>query len=465
MSRQYPGTTGSRRGRSRRSACDRCRVNKLRCERDGHYANDGPCDRCLKLNVPCRKSPDKGPGLLHRRTSLHDRATTNYHLSPGLTPVLDCLGDESASLDQLHESQRFQRAVELEARGSVHMNLSEADLKFISDPAICPMPSSGTTPAHTSSTSHEALLVDESYFGNLNDYDHCGDFNSFSFDEIDLQIDSTKPMGASSRNDHLVPSTNTLRNLNNVDMFKLPGQPSSSSSQAEATSTTSSQLPTTQRPETHSVSDQVHRRLLDLNVELIADHAFLEDASPRKIQTVACGGAPVDRILARASQLWDIVKSMHKTNEEDDPFEPPPERDIFLTITMVTSYVLLVRIYRRVLNGVYDDFRKSPSSSVRSSALPALQFGNFQVDDNVSIRLQVLLELSCSMLQRISKCMGMPGMGISAGHGARRSIPEVGSSVVGSLAKVILQAESSQSAAGGELPLDQVIDELRRLLC
>ena len=43
--------------RSRRSACDRCRAYKLRCQRD-EQPNE-PCDRCLKAHLVCTTTFDQ----------------------------------------------------------------------------------------------------------------------------------------------------------------------------------------------------------------------------------------------------------------------------------------------------------------------------------------------------------------------------------------------------------------------
>ena len=45
--------------RSRRSACDRCRAYKLRCQRD-ELPNE-PCDRCSKAHLVCTTTLDQTP--------------------------------------------------------------------------------------------------------------------------------------------------------------------------------------------------------------------------------------------------------------------------------------------------------------------------------------------------------------------------------------------------------------------
>lgn len=52
----------------RRSACDRCRSQKLRCTRKKEDDTSTPCTRCLRIRFPCFTSPAKPPGrLAHRR--------------------------------------------------------------------------------------------------------------------------------------------------------------------------------------------------------------------------------------------------------------------------------------------------------------------------------------------------------------------------------------------------------------
>ena len=47
---------------SRRSACDRCRDQKLRCLKDYLYDKTVPCRRCLRLGVACITGPSLRPG-------------------------------------------------------------------------------------------------------------------------------------------------------------------------------------------------------------------------------------------------------------------------------------------------------------------------------------------------------------------------------------------------------------------
>lgn len=82
-------STGST-ARSRRSACDRCRAYKLRCQRD-EQPNE-PCDRCLKAHLVCTTTFDQasqrpnggGGGHLHNGNERGARMENNGNLEPRL---------------------------------------------------------------------------------------------------------------------------------------------------------------------------------------------------------------------------------------------------------------------------------------------------------------------------------------------------------------------------------------------
>lgn len=102
---------------SRRSACDRCRGFKLRCERD--QGNGRSCERCLKAQVPCTTSvgqsaqnylPTKsGPGSISG--DFDGRILSNERMSMPLlhqTPVSKVrkpLG--SSAMSRRHENKNI----------------------------------------------------------------------------------------------------------------------------------------------------------------------------------------------------------------------------------------------------------------------------------------------------------------------------------------------------------------------
>lgn len=102
---------------SRRSACDRCRGFKLRCERD--QVNGRSCERCLKAQVPCTTSvgqsvpnylpakPGSGPvsGDFDGRMFSNDRITMPILHKPSMSKVRKPLG--FTTMSRRHENQNF----------------------------------------------------------------------------------------------------------------------------------------------------------------------------------------------------------------------------------------------------------------------------------------------------------------------------------------------------------------------
>lgn len=79
---------------SRRSACDRCRGFKLRCERD--HVNGRSCERCLKAQVVCTTSVN--------HPSSNYLSSNNGHCSYAGNSNPRFLSSERVSMPILHKS-------------------------------------------------------------------------------------------------------------------------------------------------------------------------------------------------------------------------------------------------------------------------------------------------------------------------------------------------------------------------
>lgn len=102
---------------SRRSACDRCRGFKLRCERD--QVNGRSCERCLKAQVSCTTSvgqsapsylptkPDSGSvsGDFDGRILSNERLSMPMLHRTSMSKVRKPLG--SSAMSRRHENQNF----------------------------------------------------------------------------------------------------------------------------------------------------------------------------------------------------------------------------------------------------------------------------------------------------------------------------------------------------------------------
>lgn len=75
---------------------------------------------------------------------------------------------------------------------------------------------------------------------------------------------------------------------------------------------------------------------------------------------------------------------------------------------MLTTYCHLVRVYGAVFTQLYQLFLIIPPADAAAFLLlPSLQFGQFHMDGNLTVQVQVLIELSSSMLAKVERALGM----------------------------------------------------------
>lgn len=88
---------------------------------------------------------------------------------------------------------------------------------------------------------------------------------------------------------------------------------------------------------------------------------------------------------------------------------PVPQRlDISTSLSMLATYCHLVRVYRAVFTQLYQLFLIIPPADAAAYLLlPSLQFGQFHMDGNLTVQVQVLIELGSSMLLKIERTLGM----------------------------------------------------------
>jgi hypothetical protein len=139
-------------------------------------------------------------------------------------------------------------------------------------------------------------------------------------------------------------------------------------------------------------------------------------------------------------------------------------------INLVTTYVNLLRNCRAVFTRLYHALQANPSPESNAMlSLPSLQFGEFQLENNVSIQVKVLIELASGMLQRIGNALGIntgPGpSGPLSPDGQNYRLPFLNDPVAVSIREIILSQESMQGGIhGGDPPLADIMNNLKRLL-
>lgn len=82
--------------------------------------------------------------------------------------------------------------------------------------------------------------------------------------------------------------------------------------------------------------------------------------------------------------------------------------DISTSLSILATYCHLIRVYRAIFTQLYQLFLIIPPADVAEYLLlPNLQFGQFHMDGNLTVQVQVLIELGSSMLAKIERALGM----------------------------------------------------------
>lgn len=82
--------------------------------------------------------------------------------------------------------------------------------------------------------------------------------------------------------------------------------------------------------------------------------------------------------------------------------------DISTSLSILATYCHLIRVYRAIFTQLHQLFLIiPPADAAEYLLLPNLQFGQFHMDGNLTVQVQVLIELGSSMLAKIERALGM----------------------------------------------------------
>ncbi|KAF4964956.1 hypothetical protein FSARC_7183 [Fusarium sarcochroum] len=366
----------------------------------------------------------------------------------------------------------------------------------------------------TNVSSNNNNWLDSNYTGDLEEMDYSMAFSMphLVFDKIDFaglsDHHSTSRNGAGAARSAgledvsamMRPGSNRSSNQANQNQNPANKRPNPPRSESESTST--SYAAGRVNTETQELTKK-YRELLKLNLELMEDEEVLEqhksmtngDLRRDPQAAISAEDNLISRVLRRTSRFWDILSSIATIPEtrqripSDGSFNGdasgPSRRqswhrggpDTLIIVHLITTYVSLIRICRSVFQHLYHVFQVIPPDQVGTVLnLPSLQLGEFQMENNLTIQVQALIELSCSMLLRIEEALGVstasgPGLsgeGVSAktleSHHCRNSIMR--DPVAISLREIILSQERLHNAANevGSPSLQVVMNNLKGLL-
>lgn len=266
-----------------------------------------------------------------------------------------------------------------------------------------------------------------------------------------------------------------------------------------------------------------YKELLKLSLELIEDQEILDTQAPltskHKPGTICSNSQqhhPINRMLNHTTRFWEMLKRISTTSDGPQqhyssyertatgsssnssnsntgpdwawagafgtnygsrdysslpsPLVSLPRQDHLLIVNVMTTYVYLVRSCQGVFTRLYNALEMSPSADFSSILnLPSLQFGEFQLQNNLAIQVKVLIELISSMLLRIEETLGISQSTLSK----RASLTETQSyrlsilndPIAVSVREIILSQERMQGGIySGELAFQDVLNNLKQLL-
>ncbi|KAJ6151417.1 hypothetical protein N7470_007014 [Penicillium chermesinum] len=206
---------------------------------------------------------------------------------------------------------------------------------------------------------------------------------------------------------------------------------------------------------------KLRRSLLKLDLELLDDLDFLDSGSmslkypsPKEGLNPGIGrlDIPIHRALRHSTQFLELIQSESavfdygfghsamRTHQQYSPAEsqnevvedrstitssvdsgylsindakaiPSSKYDLSTSLTMLSTYCHLISVYRAIFGEIYQLFLIVPPTEAGSFfTMPTLNFGNFQIDGSLGSQMQVLIELSSSLIEKIEHALGMSAL-------------------------------------------------------
>lgn len=177
--------------------------------------------------------------------------------------------------------------------------------------------------------------------------------------------------------------------------------------------------------------------------------------------TELTSGSMDDGEIAAATNDSGYFSLMDQSSEGSRSV-PSMKCDISTSLNILATYCHLVQVYRAVFTKLYRLFLIIPPADAASILLlPSLQFGQFHMDGNLTVQVQVLIELGSSMLEKIERTLGLSyGSPREIGGEASPVSYILGDSSLASIRDHIV----TQEQAAGVIPLKETMNCLRQLL-
>ena len=460
---------------SRRFACDRCRGQKLRCERRASSPDSSgsnvPCKRCARAGARCVTSPQQRMG----RPRYHPHATVSVgHDAHERGSRQEA---ETEEIDRDHD----------QADSSIRVSGKRTETAMCANLVRHENMSSNYLPCSVTSMPIGGVQLDPTF--DVLAYPSSPAFDNFNFNALldtgitdgawAAHLESPPALSASIDASPQIPSSTNMLTRNNTSNETLKRTDRASNLFTQAHDTTPAGYavsnkrrsirradaserdvapdPSALRRECitklSGLTSDMLRDLNDLECGTVGDFPFLSmnngDAQRSTIPNVrrACGKMlensdrflkilkqyifkerqllpPLDSLVAQKSDSEDDHPSIRRsprpalasTSEEGTSF-PGKQMSIDVTTTLAisTCYTYLVGLYEEVFSLID---RESSAHSIASeplSILPDLHLDEFQLDSHCDLQMQILTMVASHLLSQLEACIEGAGINLARG--------------------------------------------------
>jgi hypothetical protein len=374
----------------RRLACDRCRGQKLRCDRS---SNSSPCRRCTRARARCTTTcyqrmgrPSKSlekEGNKNTQDASHEpysdgwnlnNATEDGNMFSSTSDVPDEFNfsvnnpmiDPFTSLDQILDIDTSA------ARGSINPD---------SNTGFVPAPDSG-------------ISMSDSPLSGIDHFEMTEYLNSDTSWMKTLETSNSKIVSTTldhSSHGQISPKEGAVQKFSVLSSSVLENLSQMGACRKDiGTNKPSYRIPS----QTIGHMFQSSERLLEILEDLTTN---LRDATSPPSHSAKNDG--------RGSKSLDSVSALGSNSF-------PPKLDISTRIAALTCLACLIRVYEYVFNQIHESLLlSSPLPEESLPTLPCLQFDNFNISKHRNLHLHLVAQVSSYLVSQIEKALEVAGLG------------------------------------------------------
>lgn len=435
---------------SRRFACDRCRGQKLRCERKITPNSTNSCNRCVKARVRCITSPPRRMGRPKQQPAPIHSAMPDPHeldfetffnaISPGDSlkngfELSDAAASSAPAITMSANNQGHGEGGGNEAQRADERN------EYVYNP--------------------QELLTDPTMFHGDQDYSNRDDMIQASPPDLkeeclqklsDLSSDLFRQwsrIGSAQLADSLClspPSPVASQNPESPNAFGLDSAKSPIGKMLNSSRDFLEILKYFVRlPSTQLSIAAVHSSPSSCYSDFGLENLSVNHGNPSSNHSSSPAYThPVSRVLSSVSSS----SGLEFTSANMPNSFGPLRSDVPTTLVILTCYICLVRIYRTVFSHIHNLLLARPSQAELTPILPGIQLGGFQLESHRDLQIRILMQVSIHMLDRIEAALGLPDDSGTAGRGGVRGVGVLGDSVSTALLEVVMKQEVMDCAEG-----------------